>query len=501
MTITLFSVAILLTLAAAIYIEIRRGLAAGWMKTLIRLINTLSSIIIAAILSPILTRWVVEEMNWTPILRSLRRELRGMETLLKAVVAVVASTVVFVLLFFLIRGLVSLILRGVYKTYLTKDPEHPDFARKKTWADRNERPLCCVLGSLCGVLAVMALTSPLMGSFEVATRAIDMAEMARGERVWMLIPESEEEIRSVKRYAHDLPGNVLYQMGGKYMYRAAASTKVGDERIFLFHELEVLEEASVDFMRVVPILAKPELATEAELNSLDRLCDHLERLTISDILLAEALPMGANAWLEGKSFATIPKPVMCEELAEPFDELLRVCARSTEVNACRNTVTLLQIYRLMLSAGVPNLQIESEEELLDFLSKTMLLERLGEILNENPAMYPVRHSMEALVMRSLSEQLQGHYESVIQYHILMGELAEAVSQVRARGYGTEEERVNVLTSYARQSMNEYGVEVSDRHLELLSSELLSFSYGKGAKFTRDHVDEFFGSFLKEASDQ
>lgn len=475
MTITLFSVAILAIFAVCAVIEIYRGARRGFLKSLVTLCSAVASIILSVCLSPALSYFIADTVIYnikhTPFYRSLVGSFSSMEILVEALAGAAISTVLFVLVFCLVRFVVAIVVHLVYRSKLKSDPSKPQYmARDGSFIERNSVRLGMITGAVCAVVVTMALTSPVMGTLDVARSVIKIGETADA-KIWQS-SGVETEIDAVKKYSADLPGNLFYRFGGKLMYRASATASVEGERVYVLDEMELFHDTVKNFNQIYPMLKDPSKVSEKRIDAIERLCENVEDMKLCHVLIADFLPVGANAWLEGKRVFKISKPVLNELIMPAFDEMLRVCARTDLDNVKQNTVTLLRVYSIILTSGILDMENGSYSEMIKHLEKTNAISLLCAELNKNPYMQSVNRSVGEMAVRVLAKELVKKSTDDLKYDNFVKNMASAITSVKSRDYGTTEEMVDVLTDYTLRYTSDLGVSVPQDVAGFASESLL-----------------------------
>jgi len=291
---------------------------------------------------------------------------------------------------------------------------------------------------------------------------------------------------------------ILYNMGGELIYSSAASVSVENKTIYAVKEIENLEVLVEDFIVLFPVLVEPEKVTEEHSQVIDNLCLNMEKSKIIDILMAEFLPQASGAWLRGEIFMMIPKPSVNELIAPAFDEILQICSRSDAYTVKDNATSLLRIYSIILSSGI--LQTgEDFKEIISCIQNSGLIDKLEAEINKNPNMYTIKTYISEIAMRALASEI---YSANIgglteeQQQALAENLAEAIESINNKGYGTDEEKVSAMTSYATEYLNDYGIAVPDT-LAKPVAEIMFSELGNRGNVSADDVQSFLKSYLSK----
>lgn len=471
MSFSLLSVFVLLLLAVTVAIEIYRGINRGFMKTLISFATVILSLIMSVIFSPIFGRFVADIVYYN-ISRyyQYKEMIQGFEfvdSLIQPVLGIVISVVFFVVVFFVIRALLGTLMLIVYRLIpkifnkgFVHLPESVDKEPGESWIRRNERVLSIVTGGLSAFIISIAITSPIMGIFNVTQDLLDIA--VKWNYVYFQQEEIAEVVEEVEKYTKDIPGNVLYYSGGEFIFRGIARVEYNEENLSFIDELETVEEAANNFLAVYPVMVLGDEPTESTYQRIDMLCDCVMDVKICKPVLAFYGSMGAEAWLKDYLIFGIRRPQL-NKIAKPtFDELLRVCATSTEENIQMNMVTMLKVYSIILQSDLDELSTNmSYEKLLAELEANGIVERLLSEIEKNPQMESVEKSAKSILVDLVVENINALEISVDSYDVLMKNIADGLNNIKEKGYRTREEQILVMTATLKDCVGDYGVVIPD----------------------------------------
>lgn len=498
MSFSLFSVIIIILFATIAAIEIYRGVTRGFSRALLALGSLLLSVVASLLFAPGLSglivglvfKYAVRPMQ---AYQNLIKSYQSFDPIIEAIASALVSTLLFTLLFFLIRILLSLIVSAISRKLMTPKANDPGYCRaKKSFCYRHDRLLGGIAGGLCAVIVTMALTTPFLGALNIAGKAIDMAE--RGDsQIWKKAGIPVEEVETFRSYTQDLPANLLYELGGKYMYHTVAKTQIYGETAYVLNELKTIEIAFEEFLDVYGVLQSPKNATPEHLEKLKNIEAQVNELHLCHGVLAEYLSDCANAWLDGYKYFKIRKPYVHKSIEPVLDEVLVVCAETDHKSVKQNLSTLLNMYIIILDSGIADVKSNDFKALIECLEQSDAIARLDAELDKNPYMEGI--SVSGIAMKALADKIDATPYKEEDYTILMENLAEAVNAVQSRGYGSTEEKVTVLTSYAQQYIDTFGIQISPVIAESAATEILnSLDYGDG-EITAEQIESLFNEFL------
>ena len=192
----------------------------------------------------------------------------------------------------------------------------------------------------------------------------------------------------------------------------------------------------------------------------------------------------------------IPKPAMNEFIAPAFDGVLEVCANSTMYNIKDNTTSLLRIYSIILSSGIMKAG-DDFNQIIDCIQSSNLIEKLDAEIDKNPNMIIIKTYTAEIAMRAIADEIYGDSIGDIlgeDYSVLTERLAEAIETINNKGYGTKEEKVSAMMSYAQEYLGDYGVSLPASVAQPVAEIMLDRINTNGG-VSADDIQNFLKSYL------
>ncbi len=500
MTFSLFSIAILLIFFSVAATEIYRSVKKGFRMALISL-----AIVVFSVISSALITYLVSEaisaivtyliLNNIGVYRELFQGVTWANVLVDAIMGMVLGSVLFVAVFFAVRAITKCIVGIVCKNKIRRFADTPEYCKEgNSYFDQNDKVLSVITGVIVSVVVTMVITSPIMGTLDIANKALGIVHKIKMSDTGSMaesVMESVNEI-DVSVYANDFCGNVFYQLGGKLMYYSAASADVYGERVHLISEADALVDVFEDLEYTYGALVDPQSARDQQVSRIYRLCDNIERLRLCSGVLGEFVATFADAWQNGDRFLGISKPVTNDLIEPAFDEILSVCQYTDHHSANANIITLLKLYATAMDSDIFNVDISDFNSVVKYVNESELIDRLDAILAENPNMSGI--SVSSIAMAAVSKYIQEFDFDPSKYNVLMEDIADAINQVNGRGYATNEEKAKVLASYAQEYIKEYGVEVPDDIATSVAEEILK--HLSESNITEEDVRNIFSKYAQ-----
>jgi len=481
MSISILSVAFLALLLTVEIIEIYRGAKRGFFKSVISFSVVLASVLISITVSPIIAQWIAGFVKFNLSLGNRFESIaKPVNVLLNSLFAMGISTVIFVLAFFLIRGIIALIVAAFMGKKLKAPKTRPEYGKQsETFIGRNNKTLGAVFGGITAFVITVVLTSPIMGTLKLADRAFDIVD---NNKLTSELKIDKKIPRDVKVYSKDVLGNVFYHFGGKLMYHSTATAELYGEQVYIMSEIDTVDAIVTDFMYISKVLQKPAEVKNSHLKRMESLCESIEQQKILKGVLAGGIANASEAWLNGESYLGIKKPMLNNIVAPAFDEVLEVCRQTKTSGANKNAVTLLKLYSVILRSDILLIDTGDFDAMMEAINSSGIINEIELILGENPNMRNI--SVSAIAMSIVADRIKNYDYDEINYSSLMDNIADAINTVNTTGYETNEEKVDALTSYAEKYLKDYGYDVPEDIAKATAEELIK-AFGSSGITTED----------------
>lgn len=489
----LFSFAILSIFAIIAAFRIYRGIRNGFMKTLISLSMEILCIILSIIFAPLFGRWIANLVNVYAFSSFLGTMNASIMEIVRACLAMALSIVIFLVLYFLLRVITGLMLRRIKRRQLAPNPTAPLYAAERhSWLARHDKTLGAITGLFCAILTTMVVTSPLMGAADIGGRACRLFTATKETLNVQILPD--EQIEIIDRYSKSIPGNIFYHFGGKHIIQSVAHTKLNDQTVYFFDEVEAVEKTAENLFAILPVLENPAAVLPEDIERMDALCQSIQDLNLSCVFLPSFLGKGSSAWLLDNSYWNILPPVTSPLIESLWDNVLRVCKESTVATSKQNLVCLLRIYQITLEQDVCNWNIDDKQMLLYRLSHSPLIDQLEQELLRNRQAWHLANGVRSMAIRPVSSLIFSAQASNEAYSTLTHDLGEAFLVVKAKGYATTEEVVAVYAMYVQQCLADYGVTIDTEVATIVASTMLEKLPYMELELVIEHINQFFLSY-------
>ncbi len=508
MSFTLLSMILLLAVALAVFIEVRRGLRRGFVRTAVGLsgvlISALGAVGLAVWISNLLAKMCAEILDLYLPLESFSEMFPRVSDILVAVTDALLTPILFVAFFLVLRLVLRITVSILFRKW-RYDPDDPRYmatpkrpnslitptyeAPDAPWHRRHDRLLGGITGGVCGFLAALLLLSPVLGTLSTAgtlLRGLKRMNVSTNQ----ILPA--DELSEIEYYVYDGGAAILNAAGGNLVFDAVAITELNDRPLSLRREVEACMEVCYEFSRVFKVVSKPDQATEEQKEILRGLGDRIDDSEFTRLLAADFLNSAANAWLEGESFLKISRPNLGDVLNPLMDKALLVCAEATPDCVGRDITTVLNIYLIAVEHGLT--KNPDRDDLMAALEDGGVLDLIYAELLKNPCMAHLAGELSNTALRIMAEAIDWADFSSDVYRDLMDNLSEAMNLVNGMEGATFAEQVESMTRYTMHYAEQYGVELPEGMAKMAASAMVEQLAGN-EKLTADHLEKFFNHYL------
>ena len=471
MTFTLLSPVALFLFATIACFEIYRGIKRGFVLSLVNLGNTAVSLLLSFAVTPLISEllsgFILTFLRRLDVYQSIVRTLTSLNSFVSAFMEMLISSVLFLIVFFVLRFISFRLLLRIYKSRTRLKRDDPGYGREDhSCADRLSKTRGAVCGGISAFFITMILFSPVMGTLELASNALSITESVSTQAINAI---GKGNMRMVNEFSDDIGGNVFYRLGGRWIYRNAASARLGEKRICLLSEIEVIERMSDDMLKLYAILQKPQTATAEHVEAVSRLREDLKELESCDQLLGEAVRQCASSWKNGGSFFLLKRPALHPMVDPLFTDLLNACSKTVSYTAKRDVDTILEIYGILLESGIFNTNSADYNQILSLLFQHRTMEKIDGALAKNPSMQDV--SAGSVLLTTLGSCIDMLGLTDQQYAALVQSIAASLNTINATEM-SEEEKMQSFAFFTQQAFSDIGMQVSFDVAQIFSAELL-----------------------------
>ncbi len=481
MSFSLLSISLLLFFLIITAIEIYRYVNKGIERSLLAFGSSIMSLILSIVISPAISGAIVSVVyslfvKNIEVFASLSEQFPSIDMVIFAVLTSLLNTFIFIIMFFIFRRIIRMIISIIYNSAAKTKKSDPGYAKdKEAWYKKSGKIISGVVGGLSGFMICLIFTSPLIGSAQTLDKIGDIVETSQPGTLDSYAIAGGERISSIKSdlgyITNDVVGNTFYQLGGKHIYNASTCADVEYNRVYLSNELDATKLIISDFKTITKSLEDGSPLGQEDVEVLYALGDHIQEVEIVHYIAADALSTCSTAWLDGNLFMGMEKPRLHSAVDGAIDEVLAACAQTDEKSVKPNLNTLIRLYAIIIESEIMNVDASNYTDLISFVDQSGIIDKVNEELAANP--YMTELSISSIAMSAIADSISIEAIGVENYNTLMNNIANAIETVNSRGYGSNEEKVEVLTTYAQKYISEYDLDVPDSIAEVVAQELLN----------------------------
>lgn len=490
----LFSLFIILTFAILLLIEVVKGLKHNFFQNLVSLGNIFVSIIFSAVLSPQIAFGISKmTIGFLPVKRIcnfFKFNYNDGRSLVEGFATMIISIILFLALFTIFRAIISLVSFVILKKS-NRGKKSIKFFTRDTWFERNDKILSVITSTLCAILLTMVITMPVMGVVDVCRQGINMIETFQPD-FFERRPNMKPLINTFECVENNIPGNVFYHCGGKFIFESVTVCYINGEKVYLAKELDALTDVVDDLASALTAIQNPAIATAEQLEAIDSLCISINDMRMSTVVVANYISAGSRAWLQGKTIFGYGKPKLNEFFTPIMDDTLLVCGNTTVNNAKQNIITLLKLYKVfMLQKDLLQLDASDNQAILTVATYTNFAGELEKHFHENAYMEHLAIKPSQMVFSAFAKRIDLLDDKS---HTLMVNLADAISTAKEREYNSADEEIAYISYSVERHVKNYGINIDSTIAEAISKTMIAHFYEHKAPIDSVMIQELFESY-------
>lgn len=490
MTFTLLSLVILSLTALYIYFEARKGYKRGFSRSLIHV----SVLLVCAFFACAVSVWVVSLLDKPLKLLLDATKLLSNSTLadfadiVLILMRMVASILLYVPVFFLLRFLVGIIIKIVYHK-LGKDPHANSYLSESAEGYyKYNKAYGAAVGAICGFLIAVVTFTPLVGVLRSATNVVDVvSEIAGDDSI-----KNNKELRELAVYSNDFSAVLVDNCGGRLLFDLTSHVEYGGESTYLNREIAAIKNINVEELKNV--FSSIDAANEESVEAMTNLIKKANESLIAKTIILNVVKKASTAWMEDEAYMGVKKPNFGANRAIDLflNEILYVCSTSTLETIGPDLTTLVNLSKIFTERKSIFDNGNYEAMISEFIEGDT--ERLiRDELEKNPHMQRVIYAIDDLIMTVVSQELtNGIKYSVGDYEDLYSKFAAALSETFAL---TGSVRVTALSEQLSGYFEEYGMYMPEGLNDRVASLLISGIANDNGEVTKEDVEEFFNQYL------
>jgi hypothetical protein len=416
-----------------------------------------------------------------------------MDNIATVLVQALLSSVLFVVAFLIIRAVFSLVIHIVASRKLKNKVE--EFAREdRTGERKKEKLLSVIAGALCGVIVTAALTSPVLGIFDILHSFVEISDKTEMDLL-KSFKLKDEQVRRADRYSRNFPSVFVYSMGGRMIYTATATATVNGKLVSVPIEISTIERSMDDVKSVIGLFQKEEQLSESDFKLLEKICTLSDDSVIFANLLTEYVQKGTQSWLDNSSFMSVPTPKVGARFNALFTEVLRACASTGADTVGDDMRTLVRIYSHMLESA------DYHNALFAITNSDMMM-NIGTELRKNNRMNNayIRDELYDVVVIAMAATMaidrpaQSGYDQYIQF---MENMAKSANTLLTSNTMTRDQMITQMARDTDNHCRELGFEFSFSALKIVSEAIIDTFSGSDEPLSSSSMIVFFGGSITD----
>lgn len=507
MSFSIFSFAVALLIGTIIFAHAIKGSKQGFQKSLITLGICIGSLILAIFLARLISdpvaKLAVGLIERSGAIDGIYDKIRHLNLLLFAVIDALITPILFVILYFLCRLIISIVVVPITRAFM-KDLSYDTGCNDENtpWHKRNTKALGAAVGVVCGLLSSIALISPIYGTVRTAGEVVGLIH---GEEAVLPIDLGEKvggELDTVIRYGKTVPGTTLDIMGGEALFHSLAYSKCeysgtyvdgkGREyeeniefELYIAKEIDNVELILKDAAPLMNISNTGGFATKENIDVVRNIMDDVHHSEILQLVAADALSGAAKNWSDGITYMQIKKPDLGSAGNYLLDVILDVFEKTDNKHVIADMTTMLNVIEIMLDTGMLDGNYDYTQLLFD-MDEQNTLDRLYEEFSKNIRTAHIPNEVMNMTTNIAAEALTNLLDDK-QYAKMTESLASqwnSISSISDRAT-----QVNVIANTTKEVASDYNVDIPPSVADA-TAEVIVSTFSGYEEISSKQVDDF-----------
>ena len=495
MSFTLFSVVIFVITAAIIYMQVRWGYKHGMSKSLINLAILFSCAFFASLIAvgiaSICGAPILNLAKNIGIYKFVEKNFGSFIPAIVVVLKMIASLILYLPVFFILRSVASLAAKIIYKIFVKKSSKKKPryLSEDEALYVKKDKHIGAWLGVVSGFILSVVIFAPLVGALKTADGIVDIIKTNTD------IPaiENSKELALLDKYSNDFSGTVINACGGAVLYDMTTGTSYSGQSTCLNREIGYLK--SIDLIGTKSKLAEGGGLTVDGITELEPVLNTVNESLVLKLMVSEIVKDASASWINREAYMGMERPsIGTHKAMENFlDQMLYVCSTSTfdtyddDVRTLLNLLKLFQKNESLITAG-------DYDTLVYSFTDGGFLHQVEAELDKNPHMLLVKFAINDMIMDVVAEEIidTSKYSDVAR-NMLYREIAAALSDTQGLSGAT---RNNTVSSYLSDSFDNFGVDVPQNINDRIASVLAEKVPTMDGRVTDKEVKKFIDECVK-----
>ncbi len=495
MSFTVLSIAIIVITAAIIFRHVRMGYKKGMSKALIHLGILLFSAVFSAVVSFLLAKLVgtlvFTAFGETGVIADLKNSVGFVFGVIQLLIQMILSVILYIPIFYIMKLVVKALVGAIIKLVAKKckkPKKEPEYMSENTpFYVRHDKKIGAIVGAISGLLVAIVVFMPLTGLLNTSSDVVDFVmELTQKEDT-----EKPEALQLLDRYASDTSSTVLQACGGRVLFDLTARTSMEGQSTCLNREIRVLRDLKL--MERKNEITGGGLTLEAT-QALERFVQDGKDSLCLRVMTTDILKNLSSNWIESRPFMGINRPSFGENRALDrfFNSLFSVCSTTSIQTYDQDIYTIIHLLQIFLEDDV-KLDLNDYDAFKTFIDEQNGMQRIKDVLNENPRMSTVNVAMDDMIMMTLATEIDSSKYTVEQKKSFYKGIASILND--ANGLDGSVRSVAIANGI-REKFADHGSELPE-NLEELVAETIATRFSGNETVTEQDVEEYFAEYLEE----
>ena len=390
-------------------------------------------------------------------------------------VSMLASPIVFMVLFHVLRLIFGIIMR-IFVKKIPLMNNVPNVAKRLGGLG---------VGLVVGFIVVTVTMMPILGTMDVMasavsdiTGAVDTGSSSSNSATDVLTCMTEEGA-----------GKVMMNLGGKALYNATSNKKYEGEKVTLKTEIKGMSNLLTGVMALGESF---DQYGDEQTEAFEIIADTTEESPLIGMLTAECISTAAGKWRNGEEFMGMESFGGGEPMVQPLMNAILDVLSTTDgeyiagdLRSMMDAFGVLNKYHFFDASG-------DQEGMLELLNEKPILSEMSKALAENERMAGVADEVNKLGIRVFANVI-GIPEDDPEFDALMVDIADSINDSKNL---PEEERLEMIQEELERSAADYGTEISGEASEQIARSFLE-EYGDKDNVTDDDIKDFIEDYQND----
>lgn len=393
---------------------------------------------------------------------------------ISVVVRMAIGPILFLLLFLVLRAVLTIVKKIVFKTFKIKIPDAPKGLAR----------LCgAAFGLVCGVLTILVILVPLFGTLDTVQAIVGEPQESVGESTDGMAAQLSETLSLNKAPI----AKQIYGLGGDAMYTYLTTTNWNGEKVVLREEAVSIVNA---LDQISALSAKPVAEYgEEEATALRNVATSVDDSALLSNMMAGVISEAAGTWSEGNGYLGIQFPGMTGHYGRILKAFFGVFATTDTTTVGADLTTFADVFALLVKHDMFAMLggDAGEGDFAATLTKGDIVGDFYAVLDNNARMQPVKVAIADVGMNVMLGELGGVAGDLREEHgALMNDMAAALkTSVAGQSGAIDKEALRTETATA---ITENAVEVEDSVVDLVVDALVDeFTADELAALTEEEI--------------